>query len=436
LQCFSLLIWLELTSPPTQMKQRSPSTQQETPMKKLFTSTLLLAVGLSTITPASAGNGTPSNPNSANASTLAVYGDAPYGCKSGECPGGYSPDTPNGPNPGDSRQIEATPAFIDAVNHDPKVDLVLHVGDIHSGSQYCTLSYNQTVSKLWKQFKDPLVYTPGDNEWTDCHKSGEGGNQMDSNGNYVNYANGDPVANLALIRSIFFPNPGETLGGRKKQVISQAQAYDPTHPKDAEYVENVMWEQSRVLFVTMNIPGGSNNDDDKWFGVDKTGTQIQEAAQRTAADLRWLEAAFATAQAHGDAAVVIAEQADMWDLDSKSATHIANYEPFIQKIVELTTNFRKPVLLFNGDSHLFRSDNPLMHGAPCSIESGASTVSCSDDAWDNHNPFLSPNVANFHRIVVHGSTFPLEYLSLKVDPRASNLSDSGFGPFSWERVIP
>jgi hypothetical protein len=27
-------------------------------------------------------------------------------------------------------------------------------------------------------FEDPLVYTPGDNEWADCHKSTEGGSAL------------------------------------------------------------------------------------------------------------------------------------------------------------------------------------------------------------------------------------------------------------------
>jgi Calcineurin-like phosphoesterase len=366
-----------------------------------------------------AGNGTPFNPHSANVLTLAVYGDAPYGT-----------------TPTDTAEFEATPAFIDAVNRDSKVSLVLHVGDLHSGHQYCTQAYDRSIYDLWTQFNDPLVYTPGDNEWTDCHKSGEGGNVQDADGNYVDYANGDPVANLALIRSIFFPTPGATLGRNTKQVISQAQAYDPAHPTDAEYVENVMWEQSQVLFVTVNIPGGSNNDADLWYGAPLTGAQAQDAAQRTAADLRWLDAAFAKAQADGMEAVVIGEQADMWDLDGKPVSHIANYEPFIESIATHTNEFGKPVLLINGDSHSYRSDNPLVKDALCVLEpsSGAPAVPCSDDAWDNHPSY---NVSNLHRIVVHGSTFPLEYLRLTVDPRADYApSDTAFGPFSWERVQP
>src|SRR5262249_31761972 len=153
---------------------------------------------------------------------------------------------------------------------DAKVDLVVHVGDIHSGKQFCTDAYDVAVFDLWQDFKDPLIYTPGDNEWADCHKTAEGGGKynssthaidyvLDGSGNLADYAGGDPVANLDLVRDIFFANPGYSLGGRPKQVLSQAQNFDPANPTDANYVENVIWEQSKVLFVTINLPGGSNN---------------------------------------------------------------------------------------------------------------------------------------------------------------------------------
>jgi len=420
-------------------------------VKTLLASTALLTCALAAALPTMADDDV--DAHSGNPVTLAVYGDAPYGCKAptaaaapDECPVGspYVPDSPNGPNPGDPRQVQATPAFIEAVNGDAKVRLVLHVGDIHSGSGYCTLAYDQTIFDLWTQFKNPLVYTPGDNEWTDCQKSKEGGGVKNSAGEYVDYAAGHPVANLALVRSMFFREAGATLGDHKKHVISQAQAYDPAHPSDAEYIENVMWEQSQVLFVTLNIPGGSKNDDDLWntgaFGTVKSAPQLQEVAQRTAADLRWLDAAFAQAKADGAKAVVIAEQADMWDLDGTgpSLSHIANYEPFIAKIKTLTQDFKNPVLLINGDSHKYRSDNPLQDNAPCVIETGVgtNTALCADDDYDTH-PYYPDGVSNFHRLVVHGSTFPLQYTRLTVNPRASNpTTATSFGPFSWERVIP
>src|SRR3989442_2335678 len=131
-------------------------------MKKAF---LIAAVLCSALIAnnANAGNGTPINTGSANAITLAVFGDWPYS----------------------QSLLDAAPLLIDSINSDPKVRLVIHVGDIHSGSMPCTgaglvplpvgsnPNWNQGIFDLFEQFKDPVVYTPGDNEWTDCHKKKE-----------------------------------------------------------------------------------------------------------------------------------------------------------------------------------------------------------------------------------------------------------------------
>jgi len=388
-----------------------------------------LAVGLWFTVLAAADDGKPDVRSGGDGPlTMAVYGDAPYS--------NVAADYTHAPPWNETSEFDATPAFIQAVNDDHKVKLVLHVGDIHSGKQPCTFGYDKSIFDLWTQFRDPLIYTPGDNEWADCHKSGEGGNAPypgGPSGTYVDYANGNPVANLGLVRQLFFANPGQALGGDHKQVVSQAQAYDPAHPADAEYVENVMWEQAGVLFVSVNIPGGSNNDADAWYGAGVTAEQTQEQTQRTAADIRWLHAAFAQATADHVGGVVIMAQADMWDLDGKPLTHIAGYEPIISEIAADTTAFGNPVLLFNGDSHTFRSDNPLKDNQPCLTEGGA----CTTDAYDTHPALNTLDVPNFHRIVVHGSTFPLEYLLVSIDtthPPAP--SSTSFGPFSWERVQP
>jgi hypothetical protein len=180
----------------------------------------------------------------------------------------------------------------------------------------------------------------------------------------------------------------------------------------------VIWEESHVVFVTINLPGGSNNDNDVWYGAPAiTAPQSQEISERTGADLRWLDEAFTWAQQTHAKGIVIVAQADMWDPE-KGAAHQAAYEPFVSSIASHTSAFGKPVLMFNGDSHVFQSGNPL---------------SPSDPTYSIHPGY---DVPNFHRIVVHGSTFPLEWLRLTVDPRADSYSVTSFGPFSWERVQP
>ena len=164
---------------------------------------------------------------------------------------------------------------------------------------------------------------------------------LDAAGNPVDYASGDPVANLDLIRSTFFPRAGVSLGQRSKLVVSQAFAYDRRHPSDAEFVENVLWVQSNVLFVTIDLPGGSNNDTDIWYGSPtETAAQTQARSERTGADLRWLDAAFFVAKLTGAKGVVIGAQADMWDPE-KGAAHQAGYEPFVSSVARHTSELRQ-----------------------------------------------------------------------------------------------
>ena len=350
------------------------------------------------------------NPNTL---AFAVYGDSPY----------LDPSVPDR-----AAEFKATPAFIDTINADPSIQAVVHVGDIHSGSEACTVAYDQAIFQYWTAFQRPLIYTPGDNEWSDCTKTKElAGKDVYGHGPDFN---GDPLIHLGFVRNIFFKNPGWTLGQHPMQVISQAIApHDPRFPTDTQFVENVIWEQSKTVFVTVNLPGGSNNDTDTWNGVAKNqAAEDAERAARTGADVRWLDAAFKLAEADNAHSVVIIGQADMWDT-TDAPSHQTNYEPIIYAMASNAATYGKPVLYLNGDSHIYRSDNPLQQNSTCSTE----TNPCSLDAWLQH-PYY--DVPNFHRIVVHGSTFPMEWLKLSIDPRAAweNASTAtSWGPFSWQR---
>jgi hypothetical protein len=336
---------------------------------------------------------------------IAVYGDSPYGL-----------------NDADTAQFAATPAFIQTINKDKDVSLVFHIGDIHSGKQNCSYAYDRSVYDMWTAFQSPLIYTPGDNEWMDCHKTKEGSHP--------------PLDNLGYVREIFFSNPGQTIAV-DKAVMTQAQHFDAKYPSDAEFVEHTMWEQSGVVFVSVNVPGGSNNGEDNWFGVERTKPQTEEILKRTSAVQRWIDRAFALAKTTRARAVVIQLQADMWDLDGTLSKdqHVANYRQYIDNIAAHTVQFGKPVLLLNGDSHGYRSDNPLVQGAPCVTESGTTEIACSDDAYTTHaNGY---NVPNFRRIVVHGSTAPMEWIKLQIKPgdSAGRASANSFGPFTWKRMV-
>ena len=410
---------------------------------KLKTSALVLA--LLTALGGCSVTGSKSVADQSSAFTLAVIGDVPYGT-----------------SPTDTRQTVAHPRFVAAINADSDVSLVAHIGDIHAGKQYCTQAYDQTIFEHWTAFKQPLVYTPGDNEWMDCHKAKEGGGSfnkatgkidyvVDADGKFADYAKGDPIANLALIRSMFFATPGQTLGA-PMPVHSQAVEFNPAHPADKAFVENVWWEKSGILFVAVNIPGGSNNGTDPWYGAPAMSPEQQsEVAVRSAATLRWIDAVYNRAMSKGDIAMVILTQADMWDVDDAKTglAHLSGYKQYLDKIAEASKAYGMPVLMIVGDSHTYRSDNPLVKGAPCviEVESGKPAVSCTDSRAvamlaERKSPadvYLTQahgySVPNFHRIVVHGETMPLEWLKLRIDPTVNNKHElEAFGPFSWKRM--
>ena len=98
--------------------------------------------------------------------------------------------------------------LVDEINRDNDVDFVMHVGDIKAGSERCDDSLILHRFELYQRFQRAFVYTPGDNEWTDCHR--------------LNNGSRNPLERLAFVRSVFFPQVGQTTGGKVRPVRSQA----------------------------------------------------------------------------------------------------------------------------------------------------------------------------------------------------------------------
>jgi hypothetical protein len=310
--------------------------------------------------------------------TYAVIGDFPYGpVKRAELP-----------------------ALIDMINADPAVERVVHLGDIKAGSSAdCSDAYFADIRAQFDHFDDPFVYTPGDNEWTDCHVA------FKNNGLYT------PTERLVAVRNLFFPEVGRTLGVHSARVTSQAEV----DPANAQYVENVMWTHADVVFATINVTG-SNDDKADWgtplpANASSFPSQADERATRDRANAAWVARAFERAK--NAKVVVLALQADMWDgTVANRASTIDGFDDLVIQIGTLAAQFGKPVLLLEGDSHVFRVDHPFTPTSPLF-------------ALHPNTP-VAPNVT---RLVVNGSSSRTEYVRLTINPSAQDGN-----VFTWAEV--
>ena len=302
--------------------------------------------------------------------TFAVIGDIPYG----------------------DAQIERFPRVVDQINDDPAVDFVDHLGDIKNGSSLCSDSYITMIRAQFDRFQDPLVYTPGDNEWTDCHRANNGGYQ--------------PYERLAFVRQTFFSQPGKTLGQQSVGVQSQV---------DRGFPEQVRYSRAGVAFGVPHIVG-SNNGLAPWTGLtEPTSQQVTEVGARTAAAVDLINSTFDDAVASGDKAVVLLTQADMFDVtvaDPKIADYSA-FTPIVQAIINRSFTFDGPVYLFNGDSHVFNADKPLAAGS----------------RWLSFYG-VTGSADNLNRVTVDGSNGVNDYLRVSVRPSTASVLSVEKVPFT------
>jgi hypothetical protein len=236
---------------------------------------------------------------------------------------------------------------IDRINLDNDLRFVVHMGDIKSGSSLCDDSTFLARFNQYQKLRAPFVYTPGDNEWTDCHRPAAGRYH--------------PLERLQKIRQIFYPNPGFSTGQHVMRLTTQNAISG-----FQTYVENSLWSRGGATFAMVHVVG-SNNDLDPWLGIDATDSYVTPRADRIAefnarenAAVAWLETIFAEAQHKNSTGIFIAMQADPnFELKATDQQRLG-FNRFLDKLKNLTVAFRKPVVLAHGDSHYYRIDKPMV----------------------------------------------------------------------------
>jgi hypothetical protein len=216
-----------------------------------------------------------------------------------------------------------------------RVDLawLIHVGDTFWYP--CSDANYRRAFAAMNSIDHAVVYTPGDNEWTDCHGDIAGRH--------------DPLERLAFLRSMYFGTPGRSLGGRPMRLVSQSE--DSTY---AEFVENARWARGGFVFATIHMVGAENALET----YPGRGAAADAAvARRVDAALAWMDEAFAFAEANGSQGVVIAMHGSP-GLQYHPQPR-AGYESFLEKLEARVKEFDGSVLLIHGDGHTFRVDHSL-----------------------------------------------------------------------------
>jgi hypothetical protein len=272
-----------------------------------------------------------------------------------------------GDTPYNEREEPHFVQMIEQMNAAP-LAFIVHVGDFKAGGDSpCTDALLEKRRAQFNASRHPLIYTPGDNEWTDCRRKTNGGS--------------DPIERLAALRRVFFADAW-SLGARRIETRFQGDCVErralacacPAHP------ENRRWTHGAVVFVTLNIPGSNNN-----VGFDAANDE--EARCRDRANALWLEQAVAESSANDRRALVVMVQADPW-VASKPV-----YKPFLAALEAAARRLRKPVLFVHGDTHVYVVDAPFR------------------DA-------LGEPIANLVRLETFGSPF-VGWVKVTVDPGAA-----------------
>ena len=243
------------------------------------------------------------------------------------------------------------PAVLQSINQSD-IAFSLYDGDIKDGSSKCTDDVYTDALKMFNTLVKPVVYVPGDNEWTDCHRT--------NNGGY------DTLERLAHIRKVMFPT-ANSLGQSTLPLEHQGKLGE-------KFVENTRFSHGGVVFVGINQPGSNNNVvmSEKECKNKSARDNAQcdaanaEYLERDTANVGWMIASFEAAKAQKAAGIVVVTQGDPgfdWpeteEVDESLDPAFSGFRNFMSKLTAQTEQFKGQVLFVHGDTHFFKMDKPL-----------------------------------------------------------------------------
>ena len=232
------------------------------------------------------------------------------------------------------------PAVLQSINRSD-IAFSMYDGDIKDGSSTCTDQVYTDALQMFGSMVKPVVYVPGDNEWTDCHR-------------------------LAHVRKVMFSN-ANSLGQSTLPLEHQGKLGE-------KYVENTRFSHGGVVFVGVNQPGSNNNvimsAKECTNKSARTAVKCDEAnaeyLERDAANVAWMRTSFEQAKAQKAAGLVVVTQGDPgfdWpeteEFDESTLPEFSGFRSFMAQLAKETEQFAGQVLFVHGDTHYFKLDKPL-----------------------------------------------------------------------------
>jgi len=309
----------------------------------------------------------------------------------------------------DIQALVGVPNLIADMNRQ-NLEFTIHDGDLKAGSgtpgsvtpTTCSDAMYVQALGFFNALRSPAMFTPGDNDWTDCDRPANGGFSSRER--------------LDHQRKVFFDTP-YSLGQKRMRQEVQTSPLCLGVNGAVPCVENRRWTYGRVTYVTLNVQGSCNNLCD-------TAPDPTEFAARNTANIAWLRESFRFAAARQSAAVMIVAQANPgWDTSDGTRAPLRDpktlvetdgqpdgFKDYLVALREEVIAFRKPVAYVHGDSHYHRIDKPLLDAAGRRLENFTRVETFGD------------NQAN--------GTNDVNWLKVTVDPRSREV-------FSYEaQIVP
>ena len=220
-----------------------------------------------------------------------------------------------GDTPYSENEVGRLDRLIEDLNRED-LAFVVHVGDITSGRGPCSDDWFRERKDQFAKIRHPFVLLPGDNDWTDCHRTGY-----------------SPSERLDHWRKLFCT--------REPRLEIEVQR--------GEYCEHVRWEAGGALFVTLNVQGSNNN-------LGRNAAMDAEHLARMTAVLAWIDDSERAFRGRKLKWMVLAMQANPFLRPRKGAN---GYEALLERVKRLVADNPGAVILVNGDTHTHRDDEPL-----------------------------------------------------------------------------